>query len=167
MLATPPFAGTPRLTRRQGFLALAALGPIGLLAACSSDAEPGPSTPTAAPATISTAVAEQERELVAHYDATITAFPELAVALQAIRDQHIQHGTALDPESAAEEAPAPPEVPEGVNRAIAALVTAERRASRDRIDACVEAQDAGLARLLTFIAASEASHVPALRDLRA
>ena len=41
-----------------------------------------------------------------------------------------------------------------------------REAARSRIRACVAADDADLARLLTFIAASEASHVPALRDLR-
>lgn len=164
MLATPHVIGLPRMTRREGLLALAAIGPIGLLAACGGDDEPAPATPTEPPATISTAVAEQEQALVARYDATIAAFPDLASPLQAIRDQHSQHAIALDPQSTT--SPAKVEVPEGVNRAIAALVTAETRASRQRIDACVEADDPGLARLLTFIAASESSHVPALRDLR-
>ena len=54
-----------------------------------------------------------------------------------------------------------------VDAAIANLMAAEREAARSRIRACVAADDAELARLLTFIGASEASHVPALRDLGA
>lgn len=154
------------LTRRQGLTAVAILGPVGFLAACSSTDEPGPATPSALPATISTAVAAQEQDLVALYDAIIAAFPALGAPLQVIRDQHGQHAATLDPSSSPSPAPTSQDLPEDENAAVAALVTAERRAMRQRIDACVEASEAGLARTLTFIAASEGSHVPALRDLR-
>jgi rubrerythrin len=42
---------------------------------------------------------------------------------------------------------------------------AERQASRARRTSCGATTDPELARILTFIAASEASHVPALRQL--
>ena len=155
------------LTRRQGLSALAVLGPIGFLAACSGRAEPEPATPTALPATVATAVAAQEQDLVALYDAAIAAFPELAVSIQPIRDQHSQHATSLDSASTPSPLPTTIDLPETVEAALVALVSAERRAKRQRIDACVEAGEAGLARTLAFIAASEGSHVPALRDLRA
>ncbi len=156
----------PVVTRRQGLTALAVLGPVGFLAACSSSSDAEPVDPTSAPATVSTAVAAQEHELVQLYDATIAAYPEVATALQLIRDQHEQHAMALDASSSASSAP-PTEVAESVDKALVALVSAEKKAMRQRIDACVEAEDAGLARTLAFIAASESSHVPALRDLRA
>lgn len=156
----------PMVTRRQGLTAMAILGPVGFLAACRASSEPEPVGPTPSAATVATAVAAQEQELVVQYDAAIAAFPEIAAALQVIRDQHVEHATSLDATSSPSSAP-PSEVPESVDEAILALVKAERRATRQRIDACVEAQEAGLARTLAFIAASEAAHVPALRDLRA
>lgn len=154
------------LTRRQGLAAVALLGPVGFLAACSGSEEPDPATPTTLPATIATAVAAREQELVSLYDAIIAAFPDLAGPLQPIRDQHGQHAAALDPSSAASPSPTATEVPEDADQAIATLLRAERRAMRERIDACVEAEDVGLARTLAFVAASEGSHVPALRELR-
>lgn len=166
MPAPPPGHRLPAVTRRQGLTALAILGPVGFLAACSSDSEPDPAEPTALPATVSTGVAAQEQELVAMYDAAIAAYPEVASALQVIRDQHLEHAMALDATSSPSPSPTA-EVAESVDAALVSLVKAERRAMRQRIDACVEAQEAGLARTLAFIAASEAAHVPALRDLRA
>ena len=166
MLAPDRRLPMPVVTRRQGLTALAVLGPIGFLAACSSSSDADPIEPTAVPATVSTAVAAQEQELVQLYDATIAAYPEIAAALQVIRDQHQQHAMALDASSSPSSAP-PTEIAESVDRALVALVSAEKKAMRQRIDACVEAEDAGLARTLAFIAASESSHVPALRDLRA
>jgi len=155
------------LTRRQGLTAVAVLGPIGFLGACSSGAEPEPPASSSLPATVATAVAAQEQELVAFYAAVIAAYPELAEPLQAISAQHALHASTLDPTSGPSTAPPSSDLPETAEEALAALVSAEKRATRQRIDACVEATDAGLARTLAFIAASEGSHASELRDLRA
>ena len=163
MLATPP---VPRLTRRQGLTALAILGPVGVLAACSSGGEPAPTDSSGLPATVSAAVAAQERDLVALYDAVIAAYPELAPSIELIRDQHAQHAATLDASSRPPSSPSTTDLPQTQDKVLVALVSAERRAMRQRIDSCVMADEAGLARTLAFIAASEGSHVPALRDLR-
>ena len=160
----------PTLTRRQGLTAAALLGPLGLIAACTTQ-EAAPTDETAAAsASAATAglageVAEQERRLVAQYDAAISAFPALSRTLGDIRDQHVQHAAALDASATATAVPVA--APAGQAAALGALIAAEREAMRSRIESCVAAQDAGLARTLAFIAASEGSHVPALRDLRA
>ena len=49
--------------------------------------------------------------------------------------------------------------------AVRTLIAAERAAARQRIEACVAATEPGLARTLAFIAASEASHIPALKEV--
>lgn len=163
MLVPPPL---PRFTRRQGLTALAVVGPIGLLAACSSSAEPGPESSSQLPATVSAAVAAQEQELVALYVAVIAAYPVLGPSIAPIADQHRQHATSLGASSSPSPSPTATELPETADEALAALMSAERQAMRQRIDSCVEADEPGLARTLAFIAASEGSHVPALRDLR-
>ena len=167
-MSDPSQPGTAiRFSRRQGLTALAVLGPVGLFTACSSGAAPTESTAAPSPATVSSAVAAQERELVALYDAVIAAHPELASALQVIADQHREHAVALedggDEAATASVSPAPAEA----QAALATLIAAERRAMRQRVDACVEADAPGLARTLAYIAASEGSHVAALRDVRA
>ena len=159
------------LTRREGLLALGLLAPIGLLASCSGSPEPTPGSTSASapPADLSAEVAAEESVLVSTYDAVLAAATGLggeAVALLAlIRDQHAQHleslGGAAVPTPASGTA-----APVTIDAAVANLIAAERAAARSRIRACVAADDAELARLLTFIGASEASHVPALRDLR-
>lgn len=163
MLVPPPL---PRLTRRQGLTALAVLGPIGLLAACRTSAEPGPEPSSQPPAGVSSAVAAQEQELVALYEAVIAAYPALAPSITPIADQHRRHATSLDASGSPAPSLSPTDLPETADEALTALVAAERRAMRQRIDACVEASEPGLARTLAFIAASEGSHVPALRDLQ-
>ena len=166
MPATPAThrASVLSLTRREGLTALAVLGPVGLLAACSGGSDLEPVTPTTLPATVATAAAAQEQELVVLYDAVIGALPDLAPSLRPIREQHVRHASTLDASS--RPSPTPIDVPETLDRALVSLVAAERRAMRQRIDSCVEADVADLARTLAFIAASEASHVPALRALR-
>ena len=157
------------LTRRQGLIAMALAGPVTLLAACTGDAGPAPTTPvdgSAAPAPTE-ATAAQEAVLVAAYDAALGALPALdadtVALLTLIRDQHAQHRDALG--GSAEEAPGVA-APQSRDEAIGALIDAERAATRSRVRACVAATDPEAARLLSLIAASEASHVPALRDLR-
>jgi hypothetical protein len=159
------------LTRRRG-LALAALAvPTVLLAACSSDdgAAPVPTGAGSASPGAVDATTRQESALIASYDAVLAAFPDLttesAAILASIRDQHAQHRDALggapDAEVAAAVTPAA-----GLDATLRGLIAAERDASRVCVRACVEAADADVARTLAFIGASEASHVPALRDLR-
>jgi hypothetical protein len=167
-------ASRPALTRREGLLALALLAPAGLLAACSGSADPAPASATAtSPAPDQAAeVAAEESALIAAYDAVLAAQAgldaEATALLTAIRDQHAQHRDALGaPASSAPASPAAaPPAASTAEAALAGLIAAEREASRSRVRACVAADDTELARLLTFIGASEASHVPALRDLR-
>ena len=159
----------PDITRRQGLRALALIGPIGMLAACTEESSPlpGPSeTATTGPAPAE-ASAVEESAIIARYDTVIAAFPEatpgLLTALKAIRDQHSQHRDALggaDPEADGAA------VPTGIDAALSELVAAERRAGKSRVRACVAAEDPETARLLALIGASESAHVPALRDLR-
>jgi hypothetical protein len=163
-----PETRVPAITRRQGLLALALVGPAGLLAACTSDSASAPSdSASTGGVQPSDAVAEQESALIAQYDTVLATFPDLdpatAAVLGAIRDQHAQHRDALGgaDDVAAEAAPAT------AAAALSALLAAERGASRERIRACVGADSAETARLLALIGASEASHVPALRDLGA
>jgi hypothetical protein len=172
VIGTAPTAGHRRgrgLTRREGLLALALLPPAGLLAACSGSSEPtpGPTSATAPPADLAAEVAAEESALISAYDAVLAAATVLgdeAVALLAlIRDQHAQHRDALGGAAAP---PTASPAPLTIDAAVADLIAAEREAARSRIRACVAAGDGELARLLTFIGASEASHVPALRDLR-
>ena len=169
MPEVPPIR-QPSLTRRQGLTAVALLGPVGLLAACSSD-EPtsAPSDPASsaqpAPGDPAADVSAGEQELIALYDGVIGAFPALGATLEAIRDEHRQHAAALAatavPSAAVVTAPA------SRSAALRLLIAAEREAMHSRIAASVAAPDPALARTLAFIAASEGSHVPALRDLRA
>lgn len=159
-------SATPRLTRRQSLAALGLIGPVGLLAACSSSDEASPTAtlgtepePIAPDAT----VAAEEALLIAHYDAVLQALPETQTetrsALSALREQHVAHREALGGGGE----PALDDLPE--DPSITSLTAAEKAASKARIRACAEASDPELARTLAFIAASEASHVPALKDL--
>ena len=139
------------------------LGPVALLAACSSGGAPDEPVPSTAEPSLASAQAAAEQALIDEYEAVIAAHPGLAAALAPLRDQHMAHADALGGSPSAGTA-----IAAATERAaVAALVTAERQAARERIGACVEAVEPGLARLLAFIAASEASHVPALRSLRA
>ena len=156
----------PRLTRRQGLAALTLLGPVALLTACGSEDDPT-STATLteeppAPALDST-VAAEESLLIAHYEAVLEGLgdgqADRRAALENLRDQHVAHRDALG----GGELGALDELPQ--DPSIASLISAEKSASKSRIRACVEATDPELARVLAFIAASEASHVPALKDL--
>jgi hypothetical protein len=158
------------ITRRQGLRALALIGPIGMLAACSDDSSPlpGPSgTPTAGPAPGEASAAE-ESELIARYDTVIEAFPEASAevlgVLRTIRDQHSEHRDALGGADAQSDQSS---VPAGIDEALSQLIAAERKAGKSRVRACVAAENPETARLLALIGASESAHVPALRDLRA
>lgn len=151
------------ITRRQGLLLALAL-PVATAAACSSDPAPPDPSPSAPPAAADPTVAD-EQALIGRYEATAAAHPALAEALAPLAAQHRAHLQALGSPDAPAVAPA--EVASTPAAAVAALVQAERAASRLRIDACVSAADGDRARLLAFIAASEAGHVPALTRIDA
>jgi hypothetical protein len=159
----------PVITRRAGLRALALIGPIGVLAACTDDGAPipGPSATATQEPPPAEASAADEAALIAQYDTVLGAFPEadadVLAALAAIRDQHVQHRDAL---GGAEPQTDPSAPPVGVRAAITALIAAERQAGKARIRACVAAENPEVARLLALIAASESAHVPALRDVR-
>ncbi len=175
VLTTPGPArelGPRGLTRREGLVALALLAPAGILVGCTGSTEPPPGSATASapPADLAADVAAEESALIATYDALLSGVPGLDEAATAllglIRDQHAQHLEALGGSGAQPPASAAPTAATPA-AAVASLIAAEREAARSRIRACVAADDAELARLLTFIGASEAAHVPALRDLSA
>lgn len=168
-MSTSPTA--PLITRRAGLLSLAALAPAALLAACSSDDASTPSASGSGPAgstgtvTVSTESADDESALIAAYDAVIASLGDTDDSVRAvladIRDQHAAHRDALGGAADVDS----PAAGGGLGPQLADLVDRERRASRARIRASLDA-DADLARTLTFIAASEAAHVPALAELQ-
>jgi hypothetical protein len=157
------------LTRREGLMAIALAGPVALLAGCTSSEEAVVAEGSGSPAEVdpSSSVAGAEAALVARYEAALAATsgeaPAVRALLAEIADQHRAHLSALGGAAAADEQAGTPVT---LTSLIADLVEAERSAARDRIRACVDASDPELARVLALIAASEASHVPALRDLR-
>lgn len=115
---------------------------------------------------VRSAVAASELALIAQYQAAIAAFPDLGASLVAILEQHRAHLAVVAPgEASSQDAAAPTAAAPAATSAgqmVGALAEAERVASQERRQACREAADPELARILAFIAASEASHVPAL-----
>lgn len=167
---TTPRTGAFLITRRRGLGLLAATLPMGLLTAC------GDATSTSAPATTREAttgptltqrVTADEAALVALYDAALQVLSAndgpLRPLLETIRDQHAQHLAALNTDGV--EVPQTPGPVSSDGVPVSALIEAELAAAKRRIRDCTEAQDPGLARLLAFMGASEASHVPALRSV--
>lgn len=163
------------ITRRQGLLAVAVVGSAGLVAACTTSSEPDVPSPTPSPTGPIDESAAGERSLLTQYDQVIAALPALAAALSPLRAQHADHLAALTGEPAAATATSPASAvataaasstgPVTAKSAVRTLIAAERAAARQRIEACVAATEPGLARTLAFIAASEASHIPALKDV--
>jgi hypothetical protein len=161
--------------RRRTLLGLVALAAAPVAAGCtdSSSPEPAPTrpSPTNAPepdpettdGPLRADVAAAESTLLALYSATLTAHPSLRGTLTPIAEQHEQHLRAMNdaPGSATAAAP-PPSVASDPAAAVAELIAAERAAADARTQACGQARDVELARLLALIAASEASHAQAL-----
>lgn len=151
-------------------MAAALVLPLGALVSCTGrDPAPGPTGgPDDPDAAVRAAVADDERALVAAYDAALDADPADRAALAALREQHLAHLAAVaGPESGA--TPDPAAATAGATAAgtpsTASLARAETRAARQRADACGRATSPDLARLLALIGASEASHAAALRRL--
>lgn len=161
----------PTLTRRRALGVVA--GSALLLAGCTTEDVQTAATPTVGEAaggeaTSAGAAALDEAELVARYEAVLAAFQDrdeaVTSVLTDIRDQHAEHRDAL---GGAPDAPTPTRVDPSLDAAIGDLLARERAAAKARRRACVAADDPAAARLLALIGASEASHVPALRELRA
>ena len=121
------------------------------------------STSTSAPGEDHRSSASIEQALIAAYDAVILAHPSLTGALRPIRDEHKAHLSACGVHGST----APAVTATSTARAaISALITAEISAARAHSRAAHQAADSHWVRTLTFLAASEASHVPALRTVR-
>ncbi len=132
---------------------LAAAG-VALLPGCSSE------TPTVQQPPTPDDQQADELALIAAYDAALaTATPKQAAVFTALREEHAAHLRAL---GWTDEPPASSS-PEPVGRA--ALLRAERRASRQRADAARDSDDAEQAQILALVAASESQHVITLEAL--
>jgi len=108
-----------------------------------------------------------ELALIGAYTGAINAFPELRGTLGVIADQHRGHARELGATEAelAAITPIPPSAT-NIRPAVTELIKRERSAANLRADSTAAAQDPEAVRALTFIAASEASHVPELQDVR-
>ncbi len=149
------------LDRRRFILGtLTAVGAV-TVASCGGQA----ATPTSESAddAVRSEVAAGEQALIDQYTATITAYPQLAASLTPIMQQHQAHLAAMTIAAPSAVAMASAPTPQA---AVTALADAERAGALARGNSCRAATGADLARTLAFIAASEASHVPALREVR-
>lgn len=156
------------LSRRSLLLAAALPVGAGALAACGND------TPAPEPVAVRPSAPETPEEnlldefaLIGAYLGAIEEFPELRGTCSALADQHRAHAREL---GASEEqlAAIEPIAPSAVRRGpvITELVSRERAAADMRADSALRAESPERVRALTFICASETSHIPELRDLR-
>ena len=148
------------ISRRAVLIGATGIAGTGILTACANGTE----TSAAAADPVSAEVAGAEQALIAQYQAFITAFPELSVDLTPLLEQHADHAKAIGVKAPATSAPV---AAADARTAIAVLADAERAAAKARRASCVAATDPELARIVALIAASEASHAPALSRLLA
>ncbi len=147
------------LSRRRVIALSGVVAAAGVGAACSGPEpeEMRGSEPERSPLTT------PDTELLALYAAVRRTYPALDGVLAEIEGQHLDHLTALGG--------IPPEVSLDVTvagtsaAALEQCMIAERRAADAHQEACLRSADPIEARLLAIIAASEASHVPALAAL--
>ncbi len=136
--------------------------------------------------TIAARVADDERELIAAYDAAIAAQPELQSTLAPLRADHAAHlvgltpGAATTPTSSTPTGATPTVTPSVGDLPAAAsssggsptqsrraellttLAARERSTAAARVDDVMSAQDGSLARLLASIGGCEAAHAALL-----
>ena len=162
-------AGMSRRRVLQGVLTVPALGAAATaLAACGSD-EPAPEAieiePSAPPEPDETLV--EELALIGAYEGTIAVHSELRGTLTTIADQHRAHARELGATEEDLEAiePIPPQAASAKD-AVTNLMKRERNAAQQRAQAAEQSSEPERIRALTFIAASESSHVPELKDVR-
>ncbi len=161
--------GLPRRTLLSAATAVAGLASVAGLAACGSD-QPAPEAIEIKPSAPEPPDGNllDELALIGAYLGVIDAFPQVRGSLTTIADQHRAHASELG---------ASPEQLDGVTAivpaavalrpAIAELIAREKAAAALRADSALIAPDSDLVRALTFIAASESSHIVELRDVRA
>ena len=146
---------------------VAVLG-IATLSSCGSD-EPVPEAIEVQPSEPETPEENllDELSLIGAYLGAIDTFPELRGSLTTIADQHRAHATALGatPEQLQGIAPIAPAAAR-MKPALAELIARERAAADLRADSANTSSDPDTVRSLTYIAASESSHIPELRDIR-
>ncbi|MDC3002393.1 hypothetical protein OA174_07380 [Actinomycetota bacterium] len=164
--------GARPLARRrvlQGAIAAPVLGATAVaLAACGSD-EPPPEAIEVAPSpTVEKSEALlDDLALIGAYEGTLTIYPELRGSLAGIADQHRAHARELGAteEDITDLEPIPPKAA-NARQAITNLISRERRAAEQRAQTAEQSESAEQVRVFTFMAASKASHVPELRDIR-
>ena len=166
-----PIGARPLARRRllQGAIAAPVLGATAVaLAACGSD-EPPPEAVDVAPSpTVEKSEALlDELALNRAYEGTLAIYPELRGSLAGIADQHRAHARELGAteEDFTDLEPIPPKAADA-REAITNLISRERRAAEQRAQTAEQSESAEQVRAFTFIAASESSHVPELRDIR-
>jgi hypothetical protein len=157
-------------TSRRAVLAagitVGATGALFILQSCSSDTAPASSsdaTPSDADAAVRASAITAELALIAEYERALASRSE--PQLLAIRDEHVAHLSALDAGEAVEQESADDDTGTRSPVVVADLRDRERTAADQGRARCTQATSPELIRLLTFIAASEASHVPALGRL--
>lgn len=146
------------LDRRRVLALGVAMTAGGVVTACSS-----PESQTQTPEPERNPLANPDRELIALYAAVRRTYPALDGPLREFEDQHVAHLAALGGDDIVDEVDISVAVTSA--GAIEQCMLAERRAADSHQDACLRSADAVEVRLLTLIAASEASHVPALERL--
>jgi len=105
-----------------------------------------------------------EASLIAAYDATLAAHPDLASPLRRFRDHHAAHAQAINVGGVIEvPAAATPKVPDSPRAALRALAAAEAKAAEARAADCLAASRWQLSRELSLIGACEAAHHSLLR----
>lgn len=163
MSPSPPSEAT--VLGRRTALGLGAGAAAWLLTGCSS--APIPFIASDPDDDVRRSVAESERRLLAAYDAVLAALPALAPRLKVLRAQHADHLAAMGDLPADSPGATPsPTVPPNRPAALRTLRRLESQAARQRTDAAVAASETDLVEVLARIAASEASHVAFLGEVR-
>lgn len=130
------------------------------LVACSREVVPQEPAPVEPPARDPSE--QTELALIALYTAVRAAYPDLDEPLADIAAQHVAHLQALGGQVQALD---PPPVARTQQGALDQCMVAETQAANAHQSACLTAEPVR-ARLLTLLSASEASHVPALANVR-
>ncbi|MEU8726564.1 hypothetical protein [Streptomyces antimycoticus] len=157
--------------RRSLLLGGGALGAVALLSGCSDDAEPRRDAGgEAAVALLRSRGARDSTALLARYDATVDAHPDLGERLAPLREETARHAAVFttkdrsaSPSATASRSPSSggqrvPKVPQDEKQALSALAQAERQTADTRTAALATAPPE-LARLLASVAACGAAHV--------
>ena len=161
--------GGSRPWSRRSALAAGGAGAVALvLAACSGGGggDPTPRGSDDPDFELRARVFDAEQALMAAYAATADRHPSLRGRLTAIRSQHLAHAAAVsvdgDLSVGTRPAPTPAAVPSDPEAALTSLARLERAAAAARVSDCTAVSRPELARVLSLIGGSEASHAVVL-----